>query len=55
MIKFIIATIIGLTVYDLLKKVIKMVFIKRQQNNLQKIINQAEKIFPYDKDFWEDK
>lgn len=55
MIKIIIAVIIGLAVYDLLKKGIKIIFIKQQQNNLHKIINQAEKIFPLDEDFWGNK
>lgn len=59
MIKIIISVIIGNFIYIILKKGIKLGYelykIKKNKNNLQQIISQAEKIFPYDKDFWGDK
>lgn len=55
MILTILSVIIGLLIYDLFKKLIKILFIKKQNDNLKSIIEGATKIFPYDKDFWEDK
>ena len=55
MILDIISTLIALLLYNGIKKIIKIIFIKKNKNNLQDLLNSATKVFPIDTDFWEDK
>lgn len=50
----IIVTIISLLIYDFLKKIIKLYFIKKNKNYLKKIVNNIGKNIVIDKDFWEE-
>lgn len=51
----IISTLISLFIYNFLSKFIKIIFVKKQKNNLKKIINSSMKSFPFSsyKDYWE--
>lgn len=55
MIISIIGTTIGLLIYDFLKKIIKIFFIKKQKKNLNNILHNTIKKIPIDLDFWEEK
>ena len=52
----IISTIIALLIYDGIKKLVKLFFIKKTKNKYEDLFDEAKKIFPYDIDikFWGD-